>query len=338
MSLPKYIVNFDELTDDLKNKLLEVIDDELKYKYPLLNTYNLQSLLDDIKELLPSVCYNKLKNKIDSIILTKIIGVQKVNSKIIDVPAIIGIYKEKFIFKKDVYLTGLHFNQTGWKKQDTYSLKINKNKIINNARSKEIGEHKYFNTFKKVNANTPIFFILNNNSGNSRQTLVDLEFIEGEEITDVVDPQPEGPTIDDIENEWDIAVVMNWEKCNIDVDLHGFIEDKHVYFGNREYPNFFLNFDYREHNTNQNPEIMSVKGYKNKKLEVFIHNYTGGNLKESVSIKIYAKKIYGNKLLKVYSIKLNNNRNLLYGVCTIDLKNYKVTNLNKKISVTAGGI
>lgn len=50
--------------------------------------------------------------------------------------------------------------------------------IINKIGLKEIGEHKYFNTFYKVNANTPISFILSNNSGNSRQVTVDLEYIE----------------------------------------------------------------------------------------------------------------------------------------------------------------
>lgn len=336
MSLPKYIINFDELTDDLRNKLLELIDDELKSKYPELNTNNIQALLEDIKELLPSMAYEGIKNKIDSLILKNIEGIQKVEGELLDIPPIIQDSNKVFKFDKDVYLTGLHLNQTGWKKQDKYSLIINKNKIISNAATKEIGEHKYFNTFLKVNANTPISFILHNLSGNSRQVALDLEFIEGTESTEII--KPEVPSIEDIPNEWDVAVVMQWEENTpIDVDMHGFIDNMHVCFYQSEYPNFYLNFDYREHITNKNPEIISVKGYKNKKMDIYIHNYSAGELKENVNIKIYVKKIYGNKLIKEFNVKLENNNTYLKGVCTIDLKNLNITKLDKNLGVLVGG-
>lgn len=179
MSLPKYVVNFEELTDDLKKKILELIDDELRGKYAKLNTNDIEALLEDLKELLPSLQYNMLKKRIEGFIYYNHNGMQKNEGRLLDIPPIIMENKEDFIFDKNVFLTGLHFNQTGWKKEDTYTLEINKEKIIDNATIKEIGEHKYFNTFYKVHANTPISFILNNNSGNSRQTMVDLEYIEG---------------------------------------------------------------------------------------------------------------------------------------------------------------
>ncbi len=178
MSLPKYIINFDELTDDLKNKLLDIINDELKFKYPELNTNNIEALFEDIKELLPSTVYKGIKNKIDSLILKNIEGIQKVEGKLLDVPAIKNNYKIDFIFEKDVFLTGIHLNQTGWKKEDRWDLIVNKNKIIDKSTIKEIGEHKYFSTYYKVNANTPISFILHNNSGNSRQVIIDLEYVK----------------------------------------------------------------------------------------------------------------------------------------------------------------
>lgn len=157
---------------------------------------------------------------------------------LLDIPAIQNDYKEQFKFDKDVYITGLHFNQTGWKKEDKYSLEINKIKIIDNVTTKEIGEHKYFNTFYKVNANTPISFVFHNLSGNSRQIIVDLEYIDGEDSSITVEPPP---GIEDIDNEWDIAVVMNWEEnTDADIDLHGKIDDKKFGMGINPMMDFIL--------------------------------------------------------------------------------------------------
>lgn len=326
MSLPKYVVNFDELTDKLKKELLGLIDDELRNKYPQLDTNNIEALLEDLKELLPSKQYRGLKNKIDKFIYN-IEGMQKIEGRLLDIPAIRGDYKEIFKFDKDIFLTGLHINQTGWKKEDTYDLEVNKNKIINKAATKEIGEHKYFNTFYKVNANTPISFILDNRSGNSRQVMVDLEYIQGTEITEEIKP-PKIPTIDDIPNEWDVAVVMSWgNNSRADLDLHGFIGERHVYYGNKKEEGFYLNFDCTTHKDNNNSEILSVKGYKNKKLNVYIKNFNNIELKEPVNIKIYNKRLYGNRLLKEFTIDLENND--LKGVCSIDLKTLGITNIGR---------
>ncbi|MCW6076964.1 hypothetical protein [Clostridium sporogenes] len=325
MSLPKYIINFEELTEDLKNHLLSMIDDNIRTNYPEINTNNIQDLLQQLKDLLPSVQYEGLKKKIDAFIYRKIEGIQKVKGILLDIPAIQNDYTGQFRFDKDVYITGLHFNQTGWKKEDKYSLEVNKIKIIDNATTKEIGEHKYFNTFYKVNANTPIYFILHNLSGNSRQTIVDLEYIDGEDSSITVEP----PGIEDIDNEWDIAVVMNWEEdTDADIDLHGKIDDKEVYFGKRSYDGFYLNFDYRDHKTNKNPEIISVKGYKNKKLLISIKNFNGVELKEPVTLEIYQYRPYGNKLLKKFNVNLDTNRDLK-DIFIMDLNTLKITNLNK---------
>lgn len=176
--IPKYVVNFDELTNDLKKKILELIGENLKDKYLQLNFNNIKQILQDLNRALPSKQYKELKEKIEELIHAKYEDIQKIESKLLDIPPIIQENKVDFKFDKDIYLTGLHFNQTGWKKEDTWDLFINKNKIIDHATIKEIGEHKYFNTYFKVSANTPIFFILNNKSGNSRQVMVDLEYIE----------------------------------------------------------------------------------------------------------------------------------------------------------------
>nr|WP_025774822.1 hypothetical protein [Clostridium botulinum] len=325
MSLPKYIINFEELTEDLKNHLLSLIDDNIRTNYPEINTNNIQDLLQQLKDLLPSVQYEGLKKKIDTFIYRKIEGIQKVKGILLDIPAIQNDYIEQIKFDKDIYITGLHFNQTGWKKDDRYSLEVNKMKIIDNATTKEIGEHKYFNTFYKVNANTPISFVFHNLSGNSRQIIVDLEYIDGEDSNIPIEP----PGIEDIDNEWDIAVVMNWEEnTDADIDLHGKIDDKKVWYGNRSYDGFYLNFDYTSHKTNKNPEIISVKGYKNRKLHISIRNFNGVELKEPVTLEIYQYRPYGNKLLKKFNVNLDTNRDLK-DIFIMDLNTLKITNLNK---------
>ncbi len=64
LSLPKYIINFEELTEDLKNHLLSLIDDNIRTNYPEINTNNIQDLLQQLKDLLPSVQYEALKKKL----------------------------------------------------------------------------------------------------------------------------------------------------------------------------------------------------------------------------------------------------------------------------------
>lgn len=330
MSLPRYVINFDELESELRKNLLQLIDDAMRNKYPQLNTGDIEALLSQIEDLLPDEKYKGLKNRIEQFLLYKYDGTQQVQGAILDISAIIRDYKKDFVFDKDVYLTGLHLNQTGWKKEDRYSLVINKNKIIDSATTKEIGEHKYFNTYHKVNANTPVSFILHNLSGNSRQTLIDLEYIQGKEVT--VNPEqpdnPKNPDVSDIPNDWDIAVRMQWEEKSLcDMDLHGIMGDMHVCFWHKSYLGFYLNWDWLQHISNDNPEIISVKGHQDKTLDIYVQDYNHETLKNPVNVKIYEKRSYGVVLLKEYNIMISDTSSLGYGVCSIDLKTKKITDM-----------
>ncbi|MBM7869292.1 hypothetical protein JOC70_000761 [Clostridium pascui] len=198
MGLPKYVLNWDELTAPLKKELLKLIDDAIKDKYPEINTDNIEADLEAILELLPSDHYEDLKRKIDAFIYKNIVGIQKIEGVYLDIPPLVKSTQHDFKYDKDVYLTGLHVDQNGWKKEDRWRLVINKVHLMKNVATKEVGEHKFFNTFYKVNANTPISFILDNNSGNSREIMLDLEYIEGDEITinpPSTDLPPSGSTI-----------------------------------------------------------------------------------------------------------------------------------------------
>lgn len=334
--LPKYVVNFDELTHELKVNLLDLINNKLNEEYPSLNTNNLESLLGDIRNLLPYEIYRGLKNSIDVFMYKNIEGIQKIEGRIIDVPPLIKKNIEVFQFEKDVFITGLKINQTGWKINDTYDIEVDRKKLIVNASTKEVGEHKYFNTFYKVLSNTPIYFYLDNRSGNSRQVMLDLEYIEG--LGSTIIDIPSIPTIKDIKNDWDIAVVMNWESGSLaDIDLHGFIGDNHICFSNSSMEGFYLNFDFQSHVDNTNPEIISVKGFKNQHLDIYAHNYNGIPLTQDINIKIYNKKPYGTTLLKNIDFKLDNN-GYLNGICSIDLNTQIITNLVNQIKTINGGI
>lgn len=68
-------------------------------------------------------------------------------------------------------------------------------------------------------------------------------------------------SVDDIKNEWDIVVVMNWEFGFVDIDLYGFIGNKYIWYGNIEEINFYFNFDFISYLKKFNFEILLVKGY-----------------------------------------------------------------------------
>jgi len=336
--LPKYIVNWEELTEPLKYELLKLIDDAFKDQYPQINTHDIEAALEAIRDLLPANHYQDLQHKIDQFVYHKVIGIQKAEGSYLDIPPIIKKTQYDFMYDKDVFLTGFHIDQTGWKKEDRYNLIVNKQYLIKNAATKEIGEHKHFNTFFKVNANTPISFVLENNSGNSRETAIDLEYIEGSEITlDPPPPPPDSPAPTDeywmgqIPNPWDLAVIMNWETCDIDVDLHGFIDSTHVYYpqSKRDQNGLHLNFDYTSHTSNTFPEILSVEGNHGKTLKVYIHNFDGEPLSQPVNIKIYNKDVNGYpNLLKEYNYTLTTDRNHLYGICSINIDTLIITDIH----------
>ncbi len=155
---------------------------------------------------------------------------------------------------------------------------------------------------------------------------MDLEYIDGEDSSITVEPPP---GIEDIDNEWDIAVVMNWEEnTDADIDLHGKIDDKKVWYGNKSYDDFILILIIQVIKQIKNPEIISVKVYKNKKLLISINNFNGVELKEPVTLEIYQYRPYGNKLLKKFNVNLDTNRDLK-DIFIMDLNTLKITNLNK---------
>jgi hypothetical protein len=89
-----------------------------------------------------------------------------------------GDYSIVHTFDRDVYLTAITYSQIGWKFEDSYSLIVgDDNAVIRNSFTKEIVEKKSFIKKVKVDKGTPVKFVLHNNSGNSRQAWLDLEYL-----------------------------------------------------------------------------------------------------------------------------------------------------------------
>lgn len=339
-SLVKYIINLDEFINLLGNDIANLIGSAAREKYPQINTNNLEALLEDLKELLPSEKYKGLKYSIDLIINNSTPdGVQKIEGKFIDIPPLVKNTEEVFIFDKDIYITGLNVNQTGWKKNDSYDLIIKKRCLLEDIFTKEVGEHKYLNTYFEVKANTPITFVLKNRSGNSRQAFVDLEYLEKKQPPTPPDPPPQPPTnptdtswLNLITHDFDIAVIMNWESNTVaDIDLHGFIGSTHVWYGDLGDDTFKLDFDWVSHLDNVNPEIITVKGHKNSSLDIYVHNFKPTLLTKPVNLRVYSKEGY--KLLKEYNIDLPNDRSYLKGVFSINLNTLAIIDLNNNKTI-----
>lgn len=143
MSLPSYIINFDELKD-------------------LLNEALSNTVVKDISDLY---------------------GVQKVKGFYQSVPAIVSEYKvADFTPEEAIIITGISYSQSAWKPNDYWELWIGQDRLFENVYTKEIGEQKHWEVVNPVKVGEPISVILNNQSGNSRHVWVDIEYVKLSDI------------------------------------------------------------------------------------------------------------------------------------------------------------
>jgi len=162
MSIPKYIINWEELLEILGDKFeIDINDIDLADLEEYLGQ-QLGRIIDLLKQIL-----DLLKGK----------GVQRVHSISYHVPAVIADYKLPTRFNEDVLITGITYSQSAWKYQDSWSLEVSGNRLFDEVGTKEIGESKAMNVFYFVPAGTNIDIIFHNNSGNSRLVWFDIEYI-----------------------------------------------------------------------------------------------------------------------------------------------------------------
>ncbi|WP_243129276.1 hypothetical protein [Hathewaya massiliensis] len=102
-------------------------------------------------------------------------GTQKIYGKMLEIPAIKGQHTIEVNYSGK--LTGVTYSQSAWRVEDSWDLVVGSKKLFDGVRTKEYGEHKYFNVFYPIDG--AIKFIFNNISGSSKVVWVDFNVLEG---------------------------------------------------------------------------------------------------------------------------------------------------------------
>lgn len=144
MSLVSYVINFDELKDILEDKISNVIVKDLSSLY----------------------------------------GLQKVKGFHLGIPAIQGKYRVvDFEVPTNIVITGVTYSQSAWKPIDYWELRVDNEVLFETVYTKEIATHKNWKIIHPINQGSKIELLLYNESGNSRDVWVDIEYID---LADVV--------------------------------------------------------------------------------------------------------------------------------------------------------
>ena len=381
MGICKLALNLDEISDDVLakisnlNKIVNIKPPDIKLDSTM------QKLLEQILKSLPDLTsIDDFKININKLLdvfshLREIEGEFRIDGNYLNIPAIVNNYSIIFTYNYDLYLIGIDFSLTGWKKEDTWSLMIDDKIAFNKVNTKEVGDRKYFQLPYLIKAGSLIKVILNNNSGNSRQMWTDLYYVKSNtnhvlvkcvdennnilkqyyvEITGIEQtiqaPDIKNYTVSSSSNvtkifskdevvtftynvvhPWRIKIEMQWEKrCNIDLDLYGYIDNQIVYFGNQRGTDIWLDRDIRQHITNDDPEILTCNKTTGI-LKIGTNKYGGDELNQDVIFTI--KKINSqNKdiedIIKTIYVKIKLNKESIYHVCDIDMSTLNIIEVN----------
>jgi hypothetical protein len=188
MGVPSYVLNFDELAELLKDYLQNGINVDISNVS--FSTAELERLLGDIKDKIQGVDYNSLITALNDLGVKLeglsgnlgLSGTQKIYGKMLEV----YYYDEtnqvnviEFDVPANGSLTGITYSCTSWDYRDSWDLIVGSEKLFTEARTKEYGEHKYFNVYYSVTSGQKIKFIYNNVSQSSRVIWVDFNILEG---------------------------------------------------------------------------------------------------------------------------------------------------------------
>ena len=139
ISLPSYVINFDELRKLLEDKFSNVVVKDLSSLY----------------------------------------GLQKIKGFYLSIPAIKGAVRVvDYIPNENIVITGITYSQSAWKPIDFWELTIDGEKQFETVYTKEIATQKNWQIIQPINQGSRIELILHNYSGNSRNVWVDVEYIK----------------------------------------------------------------------------------------------------------------------------------------------------------------
>lgn len=184
MGLPSYVVNFDELSDLIKDYLQNGINVDVGDL--TFSTVELENLLKDIRNKIQGVDYNDLITALNTLGVKLdglgsnlgISGTQKIYGEMLEIPSIEGQHIIEFIIPTTGKLTNVTFSLSSWNYEDNCDLIVGDIKLFDKVRTKEYGENKFFNVFYPIVAGQTIKFIYNNYSGSNKSLWVDFGILE----------------------------------------------------------------------------------------------------------------------------------------------------------------
>lgn len=134
-----------------------------------------------------------------------------------------------------------------------------------------------------------------------------------------------------IDHDYDILAILRWEdNTGTDIDFHAFVDcdpNMHIYYSSKELSidqenTVWLDYDYTSHGANgreDQPEIISILGMENKTINLYVTNYSGGNITEDVTVEFY--KWVDGRNEKISTITLD--KSTINGSKTVYLANIK---------------
>lgn len=184
-----------------------------------------------------------------------------------------------------------------------------------------------------------------NNCGNDKGTMWgrpkappnSVYFPPQPEPTPPPEPEPEDP---DIDHDYDLKFVLRWQDNSVaDLDFYAYLDkntSKRVFYGAKTYgtgdDRMWLDYDYVRHGANgreDEPEIITVLGFKKSVVSIQINNYNRGIVTEEVTVEVFDLK---QNLLKKYTIPsyaLSGSKS--YWVCDVDLSSLTFIDRMKEI-------
>lgn len=141
------------------------------------------------------VNWEELKDMLDDLTknltargISDVAGIQRVRGFAESIPAMQARYRAvSWDLAHNIVITGVTVNQSSWKGEDYWELWVDNERLFETVYTKELGEQKHWEVVHPINQGQTIELILHNNSGNSRDVWVDIEYLEIGDFVEVVE-------------------------------------------------------------------------------------------------------------------------------------------------------
>jgi hypothetical protein len=184
MGLPSYVINFDELSELLRDYLQNGINVDVGNI--TFSTAEMENLLREISSKIQGVDYNSLITALNSLGAKLdslggslgMSGTQKVYGEMLEIISNDEPQSIEFTIPSSGRITGITYSLSSWNYEDNWDLFVNDLQLFKGVRTKEYGETKFFNVFYPVTGGQKIKLTFNNTSGSSKILWVDFNILE----------------------------------------------------------------------------------------------------------------------------------------------------------------